>query len=185
MIWLNLLIIHVIVKKRIWTYYDLPFWVHIFWVLFSEEKWGFFHIRMGRLLKKKEISEETRRKLRVFLRVPQKPSYLMDCSYKFSTINIKPKGKTELVHQTLEDRRSGISWGTIASKSPLNLFHSFFASLKKRLVQVDTSTRELKKKAFLRICKEYPPDVVRSYFVHCGWEIYNAKETQEWINTNE
>ena len=44
----------------------------------------------------------------------------------------------------------------------------FFSSLKARMTKMDTSTRELKRNAFEKICLEYPPELVRSYFTLYG-----------------
>jgi hypothetical protein len=47
--------------------------------------------------------------------------------------------------------------------------NSFFASLKARLREMDTSTPEAKEAAFKQVCVEYDPEMVRHYFSHCDW----------------
>jgi hypothetical protein len=42
--------------------------------------------------------------------------------------------------------------------------NSFFHSLKSRLATMDTSTRELKELAFMKICHEYPEAMIINYF---------------------
>jgi hypothetical protein len=46
--------------------------------------------------------------------------------------------------------------------------NSFFASLKARLRTMNTSTVENKRAAFLHLCEEYNPEMVKHYFTHCG-----------------
>jgi hypothetical protein len=47
---------------------------------------------------------------------------------------------------------------------------SEFASLKAQLRLEDISTTEAKKRAFLGACREYPPNIVKEYYTHCGRE---------------
>jgi hypothetical protein len=46
--------------------------------------------------------------------------------------------------------------------------NSFFASLKAQLRTMNTSTAEDKRAAFLHLCEEYNPEMVKHYFAHCG-----------------
>jgi hypothetical protein len=47
--------------------------------------------------------------------------------------------------------------------------NSFFHSLKSRLAVMDTSTRDIKERAFMQICHDYPEVMIINYFRHCGW----------------
>ena len=45
----------------------------------------------------------------------------------------------------------------------------FFSVLKSRLEKMDTSTVEKKKEAFFSLCKEFPADMIKNFYKHCGW----------------
>jgi hypothetical protein len=45
---------------------------------------------------------------------------------------------------------------------------SFFASLKAQLRTMNTSMAEDKRAAFLHLCEEYNPEMVKHYFADCG-----------------
>jgi hypothetical protein len=47
--------------------------------------------------------------------------------------------------------------------------NSFFASLKARLRTINTSTVEDKRAAFLDVCEEDNPGMVKHCFAHCKW----------------
>jgi hypothetical protein len=47
--------------------------------------------------------------------------------------------------------------------------NSFFMSMKDRMRNMNTETTEEKKAAFEMLCAEYPQEIVRHYFHHCGW----------------
>jgi hypothetical protein len=46
--------------------------------------------------------------------------------------------------------------------------NSFFTSLRAPLRTANTSMVE-DKRAFLHLCEEYNPEMVKHYFVYCGW----------------
>ena len=48
--------------------------------------------------------------------------------------------------------------------------NSFFAVLKARLQKMNTSTTEKKREAFFQLCREFPSDMVKKFYHHCGWE---------------
>ena len=49
----------------------------------------------------------------------------------------------------------------------------FFGVLKARLQNKDTSTTEKKREAFVELCKEFPPEMIKSFYDHCGWNFLN------------
>jgi hypothetical protein len=53
----------------------------------------------------------------------------------------------------------------------------FFASLKARLRAMNTSTVEDMRAAFLHLCEEYNPEMVKHDFAHCGWALYTFPES--------
>ena len=46
----------------------------------------------------------------------------------------------------------------------------FFSVLKARLQKKDTQTTEKKREAFYELCNEFPPEMIKSFYKHCGWE---------------
>ena len=48
--------------------------------------------------------------------------------------------------------------------------NSFFSSMKARMKHMDLSTKEMKRAAFEEVCRTYPPDLIISYFRHCGYD---------------
>ena len=46
----------------------------------------------------------------------------------------------------------------------------FFSVLKARLRKKDLSTTEKKRKAFVELCREFPPEMIKKFYCHCGWE---------------
>jgi hypothetical protein len=36
---------------------------------------------------------------------------------------------------------------------------------------IDTLRTFAKDAAFLQVCQEYDPEIVKAYFAHCGWDI--------------
>ena len=49
--------------------------------------------------------------------------------------------------------------------------NSFFSSMKARLACMNTSTRDMKRRAFLQLYQDYPREIVRKYFTQLGWDI--------------
>jgi hypothetical protein len=47
--------------------------------------------------------------------------------------------------------------------------NSFFSSMKARMRNMSTGMTKEKKAAFEMLCAEYPQEMVRHYFHHCGW----------------
>ena len=50
--------------------------------------------------------------------------------------------------------------------------NSFLHSLKERLRKEDTTTFQKKELTFLRICQEYPVNLILNFWKHCGWNFF-------------
>ena len=46
----------------------------------------------------------------------------------------------------------------------------FFSVLKARLCKKDLSTTEKKREAFIELCQEFPQEMIKNFYKHCGWE---------------
>jgi hypothetical protein len=77
----------------------------------------------------------------------------------------------EVLAQLLEGKMESFLLPPHAAKLIFPCDNSFFASLKAQLRTMNTSTVAHKRAAFLHLCEEYNPEMMKHYFPHCGWAL--------------